>query len=187
MKPQKGAPPPKAIPPVPTPAEDEIDPDDPMLTLPLPRYNAMLAVLRNTLYMCVPSFHVPPLSSGRSTRTHADVDECEHSYGGIFEKGSREYTLDDFYTLPLDKLDRYVCLKQSEIVIDDKDEESSDDDEDDDGEDEDDDSDDDETQRDEMDSVTVVGDDEEEKESEIAVLDTIQEEKVRPHAALDQR
>jgi len=30
----------------------EIDPNDPHLTIPLPRYNAMLAVLRNTLYMC---------------------------------------------------------------------------------------------------------------------------------------
>ncbi|KAM5543557.1 hypothetical protein V8D89_002808 [Ganoderma adspersum] len=146
-KPQKAAPPPKSAPPAPPP-EDEIDPDDPMLTVPLPRYNAMLAVLRNTLYI----------------------------YGGIFEKGSREYTLDDFYMLPLDKLDRYVCLKKSEIVIDDKDEESSDDeDEEDDGEDEDEDDDDDETQRDETESVTVVGDDEEEKEVE--VLDTIQEEK----------
>ena len=29
----------------------EVDPNDPGLTLPLPRYNAMLAVLRNTLYM----------------------------------------------------------------------------------------------------------------------------------------
>ncbi|KAI1784172.1 galactose oxidase [Ganoderma leucocontextum] len=144
---QKAAPPPKSAPPAPPPPEDEIDPDDPMLTVPLPRYNAMLAVLRNTLYI----------------------------YGGIFEKGSREYTLDDFYTLPLDKLDRYVCLKKSEIVIDDKDEESSDDDEDEDGEDDDEDDDeDDETQRDETESVTVVGD---EEEKEIEVLDTIQEEK----------
>jgi hypothetical protein len=31
----------------------EIDRDDPVLTIPLARYNAMLAVLRNTLYMCV--------------------------------------------------------------------------------------------------------------------------------------
>ena len=31
--------------------ENEVNPDDPSLTLPLPRYNAMLAVLRNTLYM----------------------------------------------------------------------------------------------------------------------------------------
>lgn len=31
--------------------KDEQDPDDPNLTIPIPRYNAMLAVLRNTLYM----------------------------------------------------------------------------------------------------------------------------------------
>lgn len=29
----------------------ERDADDPYLTLPIPRYNAMLAVLKNTLYM----------------------------------------------------------------------------------------------------------------------------------------
>jgi hypothetical protein len=39
------------------------------------------------------------------------------SYGGIFERGSREYTLDDFYALALDKMDRYVCLKKSDIII----------------------------------------------------------------------
>lgn len=33
--------------------EPEIDPDDPNLTTPIPRYNTMLAVLRNTLYMSV--------------------------------------------------------------------------------------------------------------------------------------
>lgn len=33
--------------------DSEIDPDDPNLTVPLPRYNAMLAVLRNALYMFV--------------------------------------------------------------------------------------------------------------------------------------
>lgn len=31
--------------------ENKTDPDDPLLTTPLPRYNTMLAVLRNTLYM----------------------------------------------------------------------------------------------------------------------------------------
>lgn len=31
--------------------DSEVDPDDPALTAPRPRYNAMLAVLRNTLYM----------------------------------------------------------------------------------------------------------------------------------------
>lgn len=30
---------------------EDKDPDDPSLTVPIPRYNAMLAVLRNTLYM----------------------------------------------------------------------------------------------------------------------------------------
>ncbi|CAE6457105.1 unnamed protein product [Rhizoctonia solani] len=54
-------------------------PTEPEQTMPLPRYNALLAVLRNTLYI----------------------------YGGIFERGSREYTLDDFYSLALDKLDRF--------------------------------------------------------------------------------
>ncbi|KAF9464136.1 hypothetical protein BDZ94DRAFT_1216912 [Collybia nuda] len=85
----------------------EVDPDDPNLTAPLPRYNAMLSVLRNTLYI----------------------------YGGIFERGSREYTLDDFYSLQLEKMDRYICLKPSGVIILDGDESSSDDsdDEDDDG------------------------------------------------------
>jgi hypothetical protein len=33
--------------------ETERDPDDPLLSTPMPRYNAMLAVLRSTLYMHV--------------------------------------------------------------------------------------------------------------------------------------
>ncbi|PCH35134.1 galactose oxidase [Wolfiporia cocos MD-104 SS10] len=79
-------------------AEEEVDPDDPELTKPVPRYNAMLAVLRNTLYI----------------------------YGGIFERGSREYTLDDFYALQLDKMERYTCLKHSGITITEGSDESSD-------------------------------------------------------------
>ena len=47
------------------------------------------------------------------------------SYGGIFELGTREYTLDDFYALQLDKLERFVCLKPSGIVIPTEAEESS--------------------------------------------------------------
>ena len=31
--------------------------------------------------------------------------------------GPKEYTLDDFYALPLDKLDRYVCLKPCGIEL----------------------------------------------------------------------
>lgn len=70
------------------PIEDEDDdPDDPSKSIPLERYNAMLAVQRNTLYI----------------------------YGGIFEAGDREYTLDDFYTLDLSKLDRFTCLKDCPI------------------------------------------------------------------------
>ncbi|KAJ7449795.1 galactose oxidase [Mycena latifolia] len=95
--------------PQPLPVVD-VDPDDPILTTPLPRYNAMLAVLRNTLYI----------------------------YGGIYERGKREYTLDDFYSIQLDKMDRYTCLKESGIVIaDDDDSSSSEDDDDDDDEDDD--------------------------------------------------
>jgi hypothetical protein len=59
------------------------------------------------------------------------------SYGGIFERGSREYTLDDFYAIALDKMDRYVCLKKSEaiILVEGDDESSSSEDDDEDGDD----------------------------------------------------
>lgn len=57
-------------------------------------------------------------------------------YGGIYERGSREYTLDDFHSLALDKMDRYVCLKKSDVVIPEGEiESSSDDDDEDDDED----------------------------------------------------
>ncbi|KAH7345317.1 hypothetical protein B0J17DRAFT_712916 [Rhizoctonia solani] len=75
-------------------------PTEPEQTIPLPRYNALLAVLRNTLYI----------------------------YGGIFERGSREYTLDDFYSLALDKLDRFTCLKPCDVVFAENDDSSEDDD-----------------------------------------------------------
>ncbi|KAJ7046766.1 galactose oxidase [Mycena alexandri] len=81
----------------------EVDPDDPLLTTPIPRYNASLAILRNTLYI----------------------------YGGIYERGKREYTLDDFYLIQLDKMERYTCLKESGIVIADEDDDSSSEDDDD--------------------------------------------------------
>jgi hypothetical protein len=47
-------------------------------------------------------------------------------YGGIFESQSREYTLDDFYALQLDKMERCICLKRSEVVIGVDDQSSSD-------------------------------------------------------------
>ncbi|KAK4056837.1 Kelch repeat-containing protein 3 [Microbotryomycetes sp. JL221] len=68
--------------------DEDDDPDDPQKSVPMTRYNAMLAVQRNTLYI----------------------------YGGILESGDREWTLDDFHTIALDKLDRFNCLR--ECVID---------------------------------------------------------------------
>lgn len=53
------------------PEADEEDPDDPVKTIPIARYNAMLAVQKNSLYI----------------------------YGGIIESQNREFTLDDFYSL----------------------------------------------------------------------------------------
>jgi hypothetical protein len=87
--------------------ETERDPDDPLLSTPMPRYNAMLAVLRSTLYMHVST----------TLYSHKSGTNFMTSYGGIFERGSREYTLDDFHSLALDKMDRYVCLKKSDVIV----------------------------------------------------------------------
>ncbi|EJT98146.1 galactose oxidase [Dacryopinax primogenitus] len=97
VSPKVVIPTPIAIPDVVTSPIDD-DPYDPEDTLPPPRYNAMLAVLRNTLFI----------------------------YGGIYESGAREYTLDDFYALQLDKMDRFYCLRPNTIVF--GNEESNDDD-----------------------------------------------------------
>ncbi|EDR01442.1 uncharacterized protein LACBIDRAFT_310787 [Laccaria bicolor S238N-H82] len=123
--------------------------EDPNLTLPIPRYNTMLTVLRNTLYI----------------------------YGGIYERGSREYTLDDFYSIQLDKLDKCTCLKESAVIVPDVGEESSSSDDDDDEDNEsggDDDSD------DEGGEGTLVGDEIEEggikKAIAVPVLEVANEE-----------
>ncbi|KAJ3809565.1 hypothetical protein F5876DRAFT_43628 [Lentinula aff. lateritia] len=108
---------------------DDIDPDDPILTTPLPRYNAMLAVQKNSLYI----------------------------YGGIFERGSREYTLDDFHSIQLDKMDRFVCLKESGIVIEEGDDESDEEDEDGDEDEEEEEADDDDEEYGSDDEGTIVG------------------------------
>jgi hypothetical protein len=106
------------------PKDVDVDPSDPNLSIPLVRYNAMLAVLRNTLYMSVTVLLL--------------VNDFLNSprYGGIYERGAREYTLDDFYSLQLDKLDRFTCLKESGIVPQEgENDESEDEDESDGGED----------------------------------------------------
>ena len=90
-------------------------------------------------------------------------------YGGIYERGSREYTLDDFYALQLDKLDKYLCLKESDVVIPDGDVESSSDDDDDDDDDDDEDSDDsDDDEEDGFDPKIEHGEVDEEDTAEIA-------------------
>lgn len=85
------------------------DEDDPELSKPIARFNTMLAIQRNTLYL----------------------------YGGIHETAEREYTLDDFYILQLDKLEQWICLRECKIEglewneSDESDDDSSDDDDDD--------------------------------------------------------
>ncbi|KOS16217.1 galactose oxidase [Malassezia pachydermatis] len=68
--------------------EDGQEQEDPSTTLPLTRYNTMLAVQRNTLYI----------------------------YGGIFESGDREYTLDDFYTIDLSKMNKVLSPEEREVL-----------------------------------------------------------------------
>jgi hypothetical protein len=69
-------------------AEEDDDPDDPLKTVPIARYNAMMAVQKSVLYI----------------------------YGGIVESQNKEFTLDDFYSLQLDKLDRFTCYKECNIA-----------------------------------------------------------------------
>jgi hypothetical protein len=110
---EAGLPPPKA--PTPPPEEEEDDGDDPEKTIPGLRYNAMLAVQKNTLFMCVflfLSFFFPFFL------TFADaVPLSNRSYGGILEAGNREYTLADFHTLQLDKMDRFKCLREDQMCV----------------------------------------------------------------------
>lgn len=63
-------------------------PSFPLLTqFPCPRYNPMMAVLRNTLFIL----------------------------GGVFEYCEREYTLDDFYCINLEKMDGFTCFKECQM------------------------------------------------------------------------
>ncbi|KAF9126155.1 hypothetical protein BGW39_006840 [Mortierella sp. 14UC] len=87
--------------------------------MPCPRYNTMLAVQKSTLFI----------------------------FGGILEVKDREYTLDDFFSLNLDKMNEYICLRASEFesqlwLGEDSDDEEEGEDDGDDDEDEDEDEDD---------------------------------------------
>ncbi|KAG0372311.1 hypothetical protein BGX24_000425 [Mortierella sp. AD032] len=115
----------------------EDDEDEPLM--PCPRYNTMLAVQKSTLFI----------------------------FGGILEVKDREYTLDDFFSLNLDKMNEYICLRASEFESqlwlgeESDDDEEGDDDEDDD---EDEDEDDDEDEED--------GEEGEDEEEEVAVVES---------------
>lgn len=84
-------------------------------------------------------------------------------YGGIYERGAREYTLDDFYSLQLDKLDKFVCLKESAVVPKEGQEDESEDDDEDDDEDGDGSSSDEDDLEDELEADTLGKEDEEEE------------------------
>jgi len=84
-----------------------------------------------------------------------------HSYGGIIERGAREYTLDDFHSLNLEKLEKFECLKPCDVEFG-VGEESSDEEDGEDGEDDDEDDgtdDDDEVATTVRDDETLVADD----------------------------
>lgn len=111
------------------PKEDDDYDDEEEPLMPCPRYNPMLAVQKSTLFI----------------------------FGGILEVRDREYTLDDFFSLNLDKMTEYICLRESEFESQLWLGESTDD------EDEDEDGDDDEDDEDEEDEE---GEDDEEGEGE---------------------
>ncbi|KAK3809541.1 MAG: galactose oxidase, partial [Benniella sp.] len=122
------------------PSKDNDDEVEEEPLMPCPRYNPMLAVQKSTLFI----------------------------YGGILEVRDREYTLDDFFSINLDKMNEYICLRQSEFESqlwlgeesDDDDDEEGEDSEDDDDEDEDeenDEDDEDEEAEDKEEEVEVVG------------------------------
>lgn len=56
-------------------------------------------------------------------------------FGGIFEQGTQEFTLDDMHSLALDKLDRFKCIQECHVVgiEDEQDDDDDEDDEDDEG------------------------------------------------------
>lgn len=94
-------------------AEDDED-DDPEKTIPGQRYNVMACVQRNTLYLCA---LILPLLTARSATLLIGILGRFGRYGGILEAGNREYTLADFHSLNLDKLDRFSCLREDKMSV----------------------------------------------------------------------
>jgi hypothetical protein len=109
-------------------------------------------------------------------------------YGGIYERGSREYTLDDFYALQLDKMEKYLCLKESDVVIPDGDvESSSDDDDDDDDSDDDSDEDDEDEEKQEADGRDAENEQDEADEEDTAQIAAESREEDQPTAEIEKQ
>ncbi|KAJ3120197.1 hypothetical protein HK098_004791 [Nowakowskiella sp. JEL0407] len=96
---------------------------------PCPRFNAMMAVQKNVLYI----------------------------FGGIFESADREYTLNDLWALNLDKAQAFECLKADDLRQVGWLGENSDDDDDDDEEDDDDENESDEDSEEEVEDSQTLG------------------------------
>ncbi|KAI9208115.1 galactose oxidase [Polychytrium aggregatum] len=104
----------------PTAAADDV-PETNVLAQPCPRFNTMLAIYKNLLFI----------------------------YGGIFETGAKEITLADMWSVNLDKMNEFKCIVADDVDLAQWLGEDSDDEEDDEGGDGDEDDDDDEDQDDE--------------------------------------
>jgi hypothetical protein len=82
--------------------------------VPLPRYNTMVAVLKKcVLRSAAPSAPCDGFRSRLTASPWLPLGSTLYLYGGILETESREYTMDDFHTLNLEKLDRFTCLRAS--------------------------------------------------------------------------
>lgn len=92
--------------------DDEVE--DESLAFPWPRFNAQMCIVKNVLYL----------------------------YGGILETKTREFTLKDFWSINLDKMQNWNCILRDDI--DSSDWKGKDSDEDDDDSDDEDDSEDEE-------------------------------------------
>ncbi|KAF9366119.1 hypothetical protein BGX34_006120 [Mortierella sp. NVP85] len=125
------------------PSKDNDDEVEEEPLMPCPRYNPMLAVQKSTLFI----------------------------YGGILEVRDREYTLDDFFSINLDKMNEYICLRQSEFESQLWLGEESDDDDDEEGEDSEDDDDEDEDEENDEDDEDEEAEDKEE-EVEVVVAES---------------
>ncbi|KAJ2955639.1 hypothetical protein NQZ79_g8381 [Umbelopsis isabellina] len=122
---------------------------------PRARYNAMTCVQKGILYI----------------------------YGGILEVEDKEYTLDDFWSINVDKMTEYVCMKSSELdeqewLGEQSDDDDDDDDEDDEEGDEDDDASDEENEEDESASVGSKNKSRKKKKKAEVPIEELKEEEV---------